>query len=162
MVARETDASATADREIVTTRLLNAPRELVFDAWTDPKHVVKWWGGPRGFRTTTHEIDVRVGGKWRFTMHGPDGVDYPNRTVYEEVVRPERLVYSHGGNKPGDADVAFRVTVTFEDVGGKTRLTMRSVFPSVEERERVVRDYGALEGAHQHLGRLGQYVAQMQ
>jgi uncharacterized protein YndB with AHSA1/START domain len=148
-------------REILVAREFDAPRELVFDAWTQPEHAGQWWG-PTGFTTTTLRMDVRPGGVWEHVMHGPDGVDYPNRTIYEEVVRPERLVYSHGGNKPGDVDVQFRVTVTFEDVGGKTRLTMRSVFPSVEDRERVVRDYGALEGAHQHLGRLAQYLPQMQ
>lgn len=147
-------------REVLVSREFDAPRELVFDAWTTPEHVGRWWG-PTGFTTTTQRMDVRPGGIWEHVMHGPDGVDYPNRMVYEEVVRPERLVYSQGGNLPGDVGVRFHLTVTFEEVGGKTRLTMRSVFPSVEERERVVRDYGALEGAHQHLGRLAQYLPQM-
>jgi uncharacterized protein YndB with AHSA1/START domain len=146
---------------LTITRTFDAPRELVFDAWTNPEHDGRWWG-PIGFTTTTQRMDVRPGGIWEHVMHGPDGVDYPNRMVYEEVVRPERLVYSQGGNLPGDVGIRFHVTVTFEDLGGKTRLTMRSVFPSVEERERVVRDYGALEGAHQHLGRLAKYLPQMQ
>ena len=155
-------AKSTSDpaREILVMREFDAPRELVFDAWTKPEHVAQWWG-PTGFTTTIERMDVRPGGVWKHVMHGPDGVDYPNKSVFEEVVRPERLVYSHGGVKPGDAEVRFRVTVTFEDVGGKTRLTMRSVFPSAEERDRVVRDYGALEGAQQTLSRLAQYLPTM-
>jgi uncharacterized protein YndB with AHSA1/START domain len=91
MTARTSSlAEATTDREIVTTRVFDAPREMVFDAWTDPKHIGQWWG-PIGFTTTTHEMDVRPGGVWRFTMHGPDGRDYKNRIVYTEIVRPERL-----------------------------------------------------------------------
>ena len=85
----------TADREIATSRVFDAPRDLVWEAWTDPKHLARWYG-PNGFTVTTHEMDVRPGGVWRLTMHGPDGTDYPNLTRYVEVVRPERLVYEHG------------------------------------------------------------------
>jgi uncharacterized protein YndB with AHSA1/START domain len=145
-------------RAIVTTRVFDAPRELVFEAWTNPKHLVQWWG-PHGFTTTTRAIDVRPGGVWRFVMHGPDGRDYENRIVYHEIVRPERLVYSHGGE---DVEpVQFQTTVTFEDIGGKTRLTMRGLFPSAAERERVAKQYGAIEGARQHLERLGAHLATM-
>jgi uncharacterized protein YndB with AHSA1/START domain len=119
---------------------------------------VRWWG-PDGFTTTTRSIDVRLGGVWRFVMHGPDGRDYKNRITYHEIVPPERLVYSHGGE---DAEpVSFRTTVTFEDVGGKTHLTMNALFPSAAERERVAREYAAVEGARQHLARLAAHVATM-
>jgi uncharacterized protein YndB with AHSA1/START domain len=74
----------TSDREIITRRLLNAPRELVFEAFTQPEHLAKWWG-PNGFTITTHEMEVKPGSAWRFMMHGPDGVDYPNKIVYEEL-----------------------------------------------------------------------------
>jgi uncharacterized protein YndB with AHSA1/START domain len=147
----------TASREIVITRLLDAPRELVFKAWTDPAHVGAWWG-PRGFRTTTKSIDIRPGGSWIFTMHGPDGTDYPNRVVYKEIVAPERLVYDHAGEESTE-DVRFHSTVTFEDEGGRTRITMRSLFKTREERDLVVEKYGAIEGGEQHLERLGEYVA---
>lgn len=146
--------SDTADREIVLSRVFDAPRDLVFKVWTDPAHKSHWWG-PRGFTTTTLSADVRPGGSWRFVMHGPDGRDYQNRITYREVVPPERLVYTHGGNIDQDEPVGFHVTVTFEDVGGKTRLTMRSVFPTAEERDRVVRDFGAVEGGKQTLERFG-------
>jgi uncharacterized protein YndB with AHSA1/START domain len=155
--AQENDVSTEADREIVITRTFDVPRDLVFDAWTDPTHIGQWWG-PRGFTTTTHEMDVRPGGVWRFTMHGPDGVDYPNRIVYIEVVRPERLVYDHGSDDPADPN-QFHVTVTFAKQGDKTKLTMRSVFVSVEERDRA-KEFGAVEGGKQTLARLAEFLAQ--
>src|SRR5688572_2241673 len=123
MAARSEPAGATADREIVIERVIDAPRELVFEAWTDPTHMTHWWG-PRRFTTTTHRMDVRPGGAWRFVMHGPDGRDYQNRIVYREVVTPERLVYDHGGGDDVEP-VSFHTTVTFEEYGGKTRITLR-------------------------------------
>ena len=96
MDARNNPGTGQDARTIVTTRVFDAPRELAFEAWTNPKHLVQWWG-PNGFTTTIRAIDVRPGGIWRFVMHGPDGVDYENRIVYNEIVKPERLVYSHGG-----------------------------------------------------------------
>ena len=93
-----------ADRELVLSRLLNAPRTLVFDTWSDPAHVSQWWG-PVGFTTTTHEMAFKVGGRWRFTMHGPDGTDYPNIIVYTEIVRPERICYDHGDDESAENPV---------------------------------------------------------
>lgn len=151
----DSSASPTADREVVITRLIDAPRERVFDAFTDPAQVGEWWG-PTGFTTTTHEMDVRPGGTWRFIMHGPDGVDYPNWISYHEVARPERLVYDHGGER---ADPDFHVTVTFADEGGRTRLTMRSLFPTAAAREYVVREFNAIEGGNQTLDRLVQFLS---
>src|SRR5207248_2469506 len=90
-------ATLVGDREIVATRIFDAPRELVFKVWTDPKHIGNWWG-PKGFATTTFSMDVRPGGVWRFVMHGPDGRDYENKITYLEVVAPERIVYKHGGD----------------------------------------------------------------
>jgi uncharacterized protein YndB with AHSA1/START domain len=155
-VRRHPDTDEDA-RSIITTRVFDAPRELVFDAWTGPKHLVRWWG-PHGFTTTTRSIDVRPGGVWRFVMHGPDGTDYENRITYDEIVRPERLVYRHGGGEDVEP-VQFHTTVTFEDVGGKTKVTMRGVFASAEERDRVAQKYGAVEGAKQHLERLAELLA---
>jgi uncharacterized protein YndB with AHSA1/START domain len=148
---------ASADREIVTTRVLGAPRELVFKVWTDPEHVARWWG-PRGFTTTTRSMDVRPGGEWRFVMHGPDGTDYPNKIVFLEVVEPERLVYRHVDDE-GLEPVSFHTTVTFTDENGGTRLTMRAVFASPEERNTVVEKYGAIEGAQQTVARLEEHLA---
>jgi uncharacterized protein YndB with AHSA1/START domain len=147
-------------RSLIATRVYDAPRELVFAAFTNPKHLAQWWG-PDGFTTTTRTFDMRPGGVWRFVMHGPDGRDYENRITYEEIVRPERLVYSHGGGD-GVEPVQFRVTVTFEDLGGKTRLTMRGVFPTAAERDRVIAEYGADKGMVQTMVRLEEYLATME
>ena len=160
MAAGNANSGAAAnetDRELVFTLVYDAPRELVFKMWTDPKHVVHWWG-PEGFTTTIHDMDVRPGGVWRFVMHGPDGVDYQNRIVYLEIVKPERLVYKHDPEK-GSEPVNFQVTVTFFEQAGKTTLTMRMFFPSNAAREFVVKKYGAVEGAKQTLGRLAEHLA---
>lgn len=146
-------------REIIITRLMNAPRELVYAAWTDPEHVGKWWG-PTGFTTTTKDRDVRPGGVWRFTMHGPDGTDYPNVVHYLQVQKPERLVYMHGDGKTGPDAHIFHVTVSFEAAeGNKTQLTLRSLFPSVAARKHVVEKYHAIEGGNQTLDRLQAFLA---
>ena len=149
-------------RSIIGTRVFDASRELVWTAWTDPKHLAQWWG-PNGFTTTTHKMEVKAGGVWRFVMHGPDGRDYQNKITFIEVVKPERLVYKHGGSGEkedrGLEPVSFHVTVIFTAEGGKTRLDMRSVFPSAKARDYVVESYGAVEGMHQTLARLGEYLA---
>jgi uncharacterized protein YndB with AHSA1/START domain len=149
-----------ADRQIVTTRILDAPRELVWKVWTDPAHVHHWWG-PAGFSTTTQRMDVRPGGQWRFTMHGPDGRDYQNTITFRVVEPPTRLVYEHGGELDLEA-VIFETTVTFEPMPGephRTRLTMCAVFPSQKARDFVIRECGAVAGAEQHLARLAERVA---
>jgi len=146
-----------SDREIVITRVFDAPQELVFDAWTDPKHLPFWYG-PKGFKTTIHEMDVRPGGTWRLTMHGPDGTDYKNRIIFVEVTKPEKLVYKHEPEH-GSEPVHSVVTVTFEAQGDKTNLTLRMVFPTAAERDHVVSKYHAIEGGHQTLARLAERLA---
>ena len=146
----------TANREMSISRLLNAPRELVWEVWTTPAHITHWWG-PVGFSTTTHEMSVQPGGVWRFMMHGPDGRNYPNKIIFIEVVKPELLVYKHSGEEETE-NVRFNVTVNFEKQGNKTFLTMRSVFESPEELERVIREYGAREGMKQTISRLEEYL----
>jgi uncharacterized protein YndB with AHSA1/START domain len=146
-------------RSIIATRVFDAPRDLVFAVWTDPEHLAQWWG-PHGFTTTTHSFDMRSGGVWRFVMHGPGGRDFQNRITYEEVVRPQRIVYRHGGGEDVEP-VQFKTTVTFEELGGaaaKTRITMRMDFPSGRERDRVIKEYHAADGLAQTLGRLSEYV----
>lgn len=147
-------------RSIIGTRVLDAPRELVFSVWTDPKHLAQWWG-PNGFTTTTHAFDFRPGGVWRFVMHGPDGRDYQNRITFDEITPPERIVYRHSGGDDVEP-VQFTQTVTFEDLGnGQTRLTWHGRFPSAEERARVIREYGADKGLVQTMARLADYVVAM-
>jgi uncharacterized protein YndB with AHSA1/START domain len=147
-------------KNLIVTRLLNAPRELVFEAWTDPAHLAHWYG-PNGFTITTHEIDVKAGGVWKFMMHGPDGRDYPNKIIFSEVVKPEKLVYQHAGDEDTEP-VSFHVTVTFEAEEGKTKLTMNSDFGSAEELERIDKEYGAIEGAKQTVTRLAEYLLGIQ
>lgn len=145
---------------IITTRVYDAPRALVFEAWSDPRHLAQWWG-PDGFTTTTSAFDMRPGGVWRFVMHGPVGRNYENRITFDEIVKPERIRYHHGGGDDVEP-VQFRTVVTFDDLGdGKTRITLHAVFPSAAERDRVIRDYGADKGAVQTLARLAGYLLTM-
>jgi uncharacterized protein YndB with AHSA1/START domain len=145
---------------IITVREFEAPRELVFEAFTDPKHLAQWWG-PYGFTTTTSAFDFSEGGVWRFVMHGPDGRDYQNRITFDEIQRPERIRYHHGGADDVEP-VQFRTTVTFEDLGNdRTRLTLYAQFPSAAERERVIKAYRADQGARETLSRLADYVGQL-
>jgi uncharacterized protein YndB with AHSA1/START domain len=156
-VAATSSVDLDSDPKVMAgTRLLDAPRELVWSVWTDPKHLAQWWG-PDGFRTTTSAFDFKAGGVWRFVMHGPDGRDYENRITFDEIVKPERIAYHHGGGDDVEP-VQFRTTVTFADLGAKTRVTLRGTFPSAEERARVIREYGADKGLTQTLARLGEYV----
>ncbi len=118
--------------ELHLTRVYDAPVQAVWDAWTDLDQVAQWWG-PRGFTITTHHKDLRPGGTWKYTMHGPDGVDYPNITLYHEVEPGAKLVYDHGATE--DRPPLFRVTVTFSDVKGKTKMDMRMTLPTPEAAE---------------------------
>lgn len=115
--------------ELSITRVYDAPVKAVWDAWTDPKQAAKWWG-PRGFTITTHSKDLKPGGIWHYTMHGPDGVDYPNKTLYYEVEKYSKLVYDHGGND--EQKPLFKVTVFFSENKGKTTMEMTMAFPSAE------------------------------
>lgn len=147
-----TDAASTTDREITISRVIKAPRERVFDAFTDPATIGSWWG-PNRFSTTTATMDVRPGGIWRFVMHGPDGTDYANLITYREVTRPERLAYDHtdGADPPA---ISFEQVVTFEEVDGGTRVTLRVIFASAEIRRQHAEEVGAVEGGQQTLARL--------
>src|SRR5260370_13865221 len=119
-------AAAHLQRELVITRVLDAPRELVFRLWTDPKHMAQWWG-PRGFTNPVCEMDVRPGGAWRIVMRGPDGFEYPGRGVYREVVEPERLVFTNlAVDREGNTLLEGLTTVIFAEHGGKTKLTLQT------------------------------------
>lgn len=146
-----------SDREIVLTRVVDAPRSLVWKIWTDPEHAPQWWG-PTGFTTLTKEMDVRAGGRWRFVMRGPDGRDYENLIRYLEVEEPARIVYEHGGEK-GLEPVSFQTIVTLEELGPtQTRVTLHSIFPSAKAKAFVVDTYNAIEGGKQHLARMAEHA----
>jgi uncharacterized protein YndB with AHSA1/START domain len=146
---------STSEREIVVARRFDAPRDLVFDAFLDADNIGKWWG-PNGFTTTTHSMEPRVGGLWRYTMHAPDGTDYANTIRYLEITRPERIVIDHGGADI-DAPDTFRSIISFEINGVGTELTMLTIFPTVEQREENMK-FGAVEGGQQTLGRLAEHL----
>ncbi|MET0340045.1 MAG: SRPBCC family protein [Polyangiales bacterium] len=149
--------SATADREIVIARVIGAPRELVFEAFTEVRHLSQWWG-PNGFTTTTRAFAFRVGGEWEFTMHGPDGTDYPEFISWTEIAPPERIVLLHGESR-GDPN-SFSSILTFAPDGAGTRIEMRTVFPSKEMRDQAVEKYHAIEGGQQTLSNLAAYVVE--
>jgi uncharacterized protein YndB with AHSA1/START domain len=156
---KRVENESTAGREIVITRVFDAPRKMVWEACTDPKQLVLW-SGPNGFTTTIEEMDVRVGGVWRLVMHGPDGTDYPNESVFTEVVPLERLVYRlTGGRKNGPVVQIEKITI-FEDEAGGTLVTMRMVFVSAEARDQNVRVYSSIEGGRQTLARLAEVLAE--
>ena len=123
---------APKNNEILITRIYDAPVKMVWEAWTDPSQAAHWWG-PRGFTITTHSKDLKVGGGWHYTMHGPDGTDYPNKTKYLEVEKYSRLVYDHGGYD--DRPPLFRVTVNFSEQKGKTKMEMTMALATAEAAE---------------------------
>ena len=147
--------SETADREIVITRVVDAPRELVFEAFTEVRHLSRWWG-PEGFTTTTRSFEFRVGGEWDFVMHGPDGTDHPEWISWTEIAPPERIALLHGEHR-GDPN-AFESVLTFVPEGAATRIEMRTVFPSAELRDEAVEAHHAIEGGRQTLDNLAAYV----
>ncbi|HEU0175161.1 MAG TPA: SRPBCC domain-containing protein [Blastocatellia bacterium] len=139
MAELNSSSTKTADREIVITRVFDAPRELVWKAWTEPERLMRWWG-PKDFTSPTCKIDLRLGGKYLFCMRSPEGQEFWSAGVYREIVEPERLVYSDSladekGNPvpashygmPGDWPKEMLVTVTFEEFDGKTRMTLRHI-----------------------------------
>lgn len=140
--------------EIQIMRMYDAPLNAVWDAWTDDKQVAQWWG-PRGFTLTTHSKDLRPGGTWVYTMHGPDGVDYPNSTKYYEVEKYSRLVYDHGASE--DRPPLFRVTVQFSEVRGKTRMEMTMTLPTPEAAEET-KEFIKKAGGNATWDRLAEFV----
>lgn len=140
-----------SDRTIATTRLFDAPPATVFAMFTDPRHLAQWWG-PSGFVTHTHQLDFRVGGDWIFTMHGPDGTDWPGHHRYREIVPDEKIVFAFQG---GPQAV---VTVTLTDRGGKTEMHFSMVFPTAEIRDNLAKRVGAVEGQKQTVERLGELL----
>lgn len=150
-------ASAPADQPTITMeREFDAPPDVLFRAFAETE-ALKAWYGPFKSAITVHAMDFRVGGLFRFTMHGPDGTDYPNRIAYREIKPGERLAYRHGSDIDNDPD-AFEVTVSFEALGAnRTLLTMHSIFPSIEARNAVAK-FGAVEIGMQTIEQLAAYV----
>ncbi len=151
------DEYLTGMRELIVTRIFDAPRELVFAAFTGDG-IEEWWG-PDGFTTTTSERNVTPGGLWRFVMHGPDGTDYDNAVVYDEIVAPERLTWAQYAGDTSKPPHHFN-TITFTERDGKTEVMLRLLLPTAELREKAI-GFGAIEGGHQTLSRLAKYLTKV-
>lgn len=140
------------NRRLSISRLIKAPRHLVWEVWTNPEHIKHWWG-PNGFTNTIHKMEVKPGGVWEFIMHGPDGTDYKNKNVFSEVVEGEKLVYNHVTGP------LFEATITLVSQGDDTLVTMSSVFESEEQLKKVIEVFKADEGMKQNIDRLESYLA---
>jgi len=143
--------SNTSDREILMSRTLNAPVALIWEVWTKPEHIANWWG-PNGFTNTIYTMDIRPGGEWDLVMHGPDGKDYKNKSIFKEIVKYKKIVYDHVSYPP------FTATINFEDQGDKTFMTWHMLFETAELFTQVVKTFKADEGLKQNLDKLEKYL----
>ena len=144
----------TKDRQIILERTLNAPIDLVWEAWTKPEHIANWWG-PNGFTNTISKMDIRPGGEWDLVMHGPDGTDYKNKTIFREVTPLKKLVYEHISSPH------FIATITFEEHGDQTHLKWHMLFDTKEQLIQVVKTFKADEGLKQNVEKLIVYLRGM-
>ncbi len=143
-----------SDKELTISRLLNAPRELVWEMWTNPEHIKHWWG-PNGFTNTIYKMDVKKDGEWDFTMHGPDGRDFRNTHIFVELVKPEKIVLLHA------AGPKFKMEATFTPQGNKTLMTITSEFESAEQLQEVIKVFKADEGLKQNVDKLEEYITKV-
>jgi len=141
----------TSNREMRISRILKAPVDVVWEVWSNPEHIAHWWG-PDGFTTTIHKMDFKEGGKWHLTLHGPDGTNYPNHSVFTKIVPLKEIVYEH-------SNPHFVSTIVFEDLGTETRMEWIGVFDSPEMYEIIVKTHKADEGQKQNVAKLEQYLA---
>jgi uncharacterized protein YndB with AHSA1/START domain len=148
--------SKMSDRQLFIQRVVHAPRQLVFKMWTDPEHMPKWWG-PNGFTNTVHSMDARTGGFCDYTMHGPDGKDWPNYQSYKEIIPNEKIEYMHGSSAE-DVERGFHVVVNFEEEEDATRISMLMTFESAEDMQRKI-DGGAKNGLTEHMNNMEDYIA---
>ena len=147
--------TTTSDRELIVEKTLNAPIDLVWKAWTDPDHIKNWWG-PTGFTNTIHKMEVRPGGEWELVMHGPDGTDYKNRSIFKEIAKHKRIVFDHvSGPK-------YEATITFTADGNRTRLRWHMIFETAEQFHQVVKVFKADEGLKQNVVKLEEYLIGLQ
>ncbi len=144
-----------ADRELSTSKILNAPIDLVWKVFTQPEHIKQWWG-PNGFTNTISKMEVKQGGQWIFIMHGPDGTDYKNKHTYKEIAEQEKIVLQH------ETSPKFITTLSFEALRNKTLLKWHALFESAEQLEQVIKVFKADEGMKQNVERLSVYLEKMQ
>jgi len=145
--------SNTKDRELRIVRTLNAHIDLVWEVWTNPEHIVKWWG-PNGFTNTISTMDMKPGGEWNLVMHGPDGTDYVNKSTFKEVIEFKKISYEH-------FNPHFIATIDFEAQGEKTLLNWHMLFDSEDILQAIVKAHNAAEGLKQNVEKLNAYLAAM-
>jgi uncharacterized protein YndB with AHSA1/START domain len=138
------------DRQIRSSRIFKAPIDLLWEVWTKPEHIVNWWG-PNGFTNTIHAMDFKEGGEWTLTMHGPDGTNYPNRSIFKEIIPLKKIVFEH-------FNPHFITTVLFEAKGNETQVDWSLEFDTADMRDIVVKAHKADEGQKQNLDKLEQYL----
>jgi uncharacterized protein YndB with AHSA1/START domain len=147
----ENQKSNTKDRELIISRKLNAPVELVWEVWTKPEHIANWWG-PNGFTNSITKMDMRPGGEWHLVMHGPDGTDYKNKSVFKEIIPFKKIVYEH------ISAPKFITTIDFEEQGDQTLINWHMLFESAEQFIQVVKTFKADEGLKQNIEKLIVYL----
>jgi uncharacterized protein YndB with AHSA1/START domain len=140
------------DREMSITKTFNAPVEFLWEVWTKPEHIANWWG-PNGFTNTIHEMELKEGGEWRLTMHGPDGTNYPNRSIFKEIIPFKKIVFEH-------FNPHFNTTVLFDPKDGETAITWTMQFDTAEMLDIVIKAHKADEGLKQNMEKLGHYIDQ--
>jgi len=147
----QNEKNDTKDRELLLMRMLNAPIELVWEVWTNPEHLAQWWG-PNGFTNTISKMEVRPEGEWDLVMHGPDGTDYKNKSVFKEIILHKKIVYEHiSGPK-------FLATIEFDGQGDKTFIKWHMLFESKEQFIQTVKTFKADEGLKQNVEKLDRYL----
>ncbi|HWB28474.1 MAG TPA: SRPBCC family protein [Chitinophagaceae bacterium] len=142
-----------SNRELRITRTFKAPISLVWEVWTNPEHIANWWG-PNGFTNTIHDMDLREGGEWKLTMHGPDGTNYPNRSIFKEIIPLKKIVFEH-------FNPHFITTVIFESEGEKTFMDWCMLFDTADLREIVVKAHKADVGQKQNVDKLEKYLSNL-
>jgi len=141
------------NREIRFVRTFKAPIELVWEVWTKPEYIAKWWG-PNGFTNTIHVMEIQEGGEWKLTMHGPDGTNFPNRSIFKEIVPLKKIVFEH-------FNPHFFTTVLFKSNGGETLINWSMLFDTEEMRDIVVKQHKADEGLKQNVEKLDRYLSNL-
>ncbi|KAB7530537.1 polyketide cyclase [Flagellimonas olearia] len=143
----------TERRQLSISRTLKAPIALVWEVWTNPEHIAQWWG-PDGFTNTIQQMDLREGGEWKLTMHGPDGTNYPNRSIFKEIVPHEKIVFEH-------FNPHFITTIVFEPNGEETHMSWTAVFDTEEMLQTIIKAHKADEGMKQNIAKLENYISQL-
>jgi uncharacterized protein YndB with AHSA1/START domain len=141
----------TENREMRITGTFKVPIELMWEVWSNPEHIANWWG-PNGFTNTIHKMDFQEGGEWKLTMHGPDGTNHPNRSIFREIIPLKKIVFEH-------FNPHFIATVLFESEGGETEIDWTMLFDTVEMRETIIKAHKADEGQKQNIERLERYLS---